>query len=422
MGWHAILAAVSVPQTRSECAALDAADPLRRWRERFSIPDDVVYLDGNSLGPLPCDVLARLTQVVEEEWGKRLIRSWNSAGWMEAPGRVGDKLAPLVGAGPGEVVVTDSTSVNLFKLLAGALGARPGRRVILTQRDNFPTDNYVAEGVAGMSGASVRAVAAGDIASALDADVAVLSLTHVNYATGEMHDMRALTEAAHAAGALALWDLSHTAGAMPVDLGGDGADLAVGCGYKYLNGGPGAPAWLYVARPLQGAVRQPLTGWLGHADPFAFEPGYRPAQGILQGMVGTPPILGLAALEVAVDLWREVGDMAAVREKSVALSELFIALVDTRCAGLGLEVASPRQADRRGSQVSLRHDAGYPVMQALIERGVVGDFRAPDILRFGLTPLSTRFLDVWDAVEALRDVLASGAWTRPELSVRRAVT
>ena len=422
MGWHAILAAVPVPRSRSECSALDAADPLRRWRERFSIPDDVVYLDGNSLGALPRDVPARLLEVVEEEWGRRLIRSWNASGWVGAPARLGDKLAPLLGAQPGEVLVTDGTSVNLFKLLAGGLAARPGRHIILTQRDNFPTDNYVAEGVAGLAGATVRAVEAEEIPAALDGDVAVLSLTHVNYATGEMHDMGALTEAAHAVGALTLWDLSHTAGAMPVDLGAVGADLAVGCGYKYLNGGPGAPAWLYVPRRLQAGVRQPLTGWFGHAEPFAFEPGYRPAHGILQGMVGTPPILGLAALEVAVDMWREVGDLAAVRVKSVALAELFIALVDDRCAGTGLVVASPRDAARRGSQVSLRHEAGYAVMQALIDRGVVGDFRAPDILRFGLTPLYTRFVDVWDAVEALRDVIEGGAWTRPEFAVRRAVT
>lgn len=414
---------MSTPASRAECAALDAADPLARWRERFSLPADVVYLDGNSLGALPRDVPARLRRVVEEEWGRGLIRSWNTADWMQAPARVGDKLAPLIGAEPGEVVVTDGTSVNLFKLLAAALrAAPPERRVILTQRDNFPTDNYVAEGVAGLAGAHVRAVEAGDIEAALDADVAVLSLTHVNYATGEIHDMHALTDAAHRAGAFALWDLSHTAGAMPVHLGDAGADLAVGCGYKYLNGGPGAPAWLYVPRRLQPVVRQPLTGWLGHAEPFAFEPAYRPAQGILQGMVGTPPILGLVALEVAIDLWREVGDMSSVREKSVALSELFIALVDARCDGLGLRVVSPRASSRRGSQVSLRHDAGYAVMQSLIERGVIGDFRAPDILRFGLTPLYTRFVDVWDAVEQLRDVLTTRAWTRPELSVRRAVT
>jgi kynureninase len=413
---------VPIPRSRLECAALDAADPLAPWRERFTIPDDVVYLDGNSLGALPRDVPAHLLRVVEEEWGRGLICSWNSAGWMAAPARVGDKLAPLLGAQAGEVVVTDGTSVNLFKLLAAALGARPGRTVILTQRDNFPTDNYVAEGVARLAGASVRAVAAPDLAGALDEGVAVLSLTHVNYATGEMHDMRSLTEAAHGAGALMLWDLSHTAGAMPVDLGAVGADLAVGCGYKYLNGGPGAPAWLYVPRRMQGVVRQPLTGWLGHAEPFAFEPGYRPAEGILQGMVGTPPILGLAALEVALDLWREVDDMVAVREKSVALSELFIMLVDDRCAATGLTVRSPRDSSRRGSQVSVAHEAGYAVMQALIERGVIGDFRAPDILRFGLTPLYTRFVDVWDAVEALRDVLETRAWARPQLSVRRAVT
>jgi kynureninase len=417
-----MIPALSVPTTRAACATLDAADPLAQWRSRFSIPDDVVYLDGNSLGALPRDVPERLRHAIEEEWGTGLIRSWNTAGWMAAPTRVGDKLAALLGASPGEVVVTDSTSVNLFKLLAGALGARPGRRVIVTQRDNFPTDVYVAEGLARLAGASLRVVEADAIESALDSSVAVLSLTHVHYATGAMHDLPALTAAAHEAGALALWDLSHTAGAMPVDLAAGGIDLAVGCGYKYLNGGPGAPAWLYVPQRLQAAVQQPLTGWLGHAEPFAFEPSYRPAPGVLQGMVGTPPILSLTALEVAIDLWLAVGDLAPVRAKSVALAELFIRLVDERCAGAGLELATPREAARRGSIVSLRHDGGYAVMQALIARGVIGDFRAPDILRFGLTPLYTRHTDVWDAVEALRDVLETGEWRRPEHSVRADVT
>jgi kynureninase len=399
--------------------ALDRADPLRALRERFAVPKGVVYLDGNSLGCLPRATAARVADVVEREWGDGLIRSWNEAGWIDLPRRVGDKIARLIGARPGEVIVADSTSVNLFKLLSGALALNPGRRVILTEDDNFPTDLYIAEAVAALLGAEVRRVPADAVADTVNEEVAVVSLTHVSYRTGRMHDLARLTARAHAAGALMLWDLAHSAGAMPVDLNACGADLAVGCGYKYLNGGPGAPAFLFIAERHQSAFRSPLSGWMGHADPFAFAPGYRAADGVARGLVGTPPILSLAALEVGVDLAREA-DMADVRRKSVALGDTLIALVERECPEPRL--VSPRDAAQRGSQVCFAHAQGYAVMQALIARGVIGDFRAPDILRFGFAPLYVRFADVGEAVRHLREVLERREWDRPEFRRRATVT
>jgi len=409
--------------TRDALAALDAADPLAPFRARFVLPPDVIYLDGNSLGALPRATPARLAAVAEAEWGRSLIRSWNEHGWIEMPLRVGDKIGRLIGAAPGQVAAADSTSVNLFKLLSAALHLAPGRTTILSEQDNFPTDLYIAEGVAGMLGGRhrLKLVAADAVADAIDGDTAVVMLTEVSYRTGARHDMAAITAAAHARGALVLWDLAHSAGALPVALDAAGADLAVGCGYKYLNGGPGAPAFLYVARRHHAAFVQPLSGWLGHAAPFAFEAGYRPAPGILRALCGTPPVLSLAALEVGVDLMLEA-EMAAIRRKSMALGDAFLALVEARCAGHGLELAAPRDAARRGSQVSFRHPDGYAIMQALIALGVIGDFRAPDILRFGFAPLYLRHLDIWDAVEVLREVCATRAWDRPEHRQRHAVT
>jgi kynureninase len=404
-------------------ARLDAADPLARFRGRFALPDGVIYLDGNSLGALPRATAARVARVVEEEWGRDLIGGWTRHGWIDLPLRLGDKVARLIGAAPGEVAVADSTSVNLFKLLAGALRLRPGRRVILSERDNFPTDLYIAEGLAALLGGghAVRLVETDEIAGAIDGETAVVLLTHVNYRTGRMHDMAALTRAAHEAGALMLWDLAHSAGALPVALGACDADLAVGCGYKYLNGGPGAPAFLYVARRLQEGFRSPLAGWLGHAAPFAFETGYRPGGGIARALAGTPPILSMAALEVGVDLALEA-DIGAVRAKSMALGELFRERVEAGCAGMGVTLASPRDPDQRGSQICFAHAEGYAVVQALIARGVIGDFRAPDIMRFGFAPLYLRYADVVQAAEALREVLATRAWDRPEFKTRAAVT
>ncbi len=409
--------------TRADLEALDATDPLACHRDAFTLPGGVIYLDGNSLGPLPRATPSRLAEVAEQDWGDGLIRSWNRAGWIDLPAKVGDKIARLIGAAPGEVIVTDSTSVNLFKALAGALRLAGDRRIILTEAENFPTDLYMMQGLVEWLGArhAVRAVAAEDIGGALDNDTAVLALTHVNYRSGAMHDMAALTRRCHERGALALWDLSHSAGAMPLDLAGADVDLAVGCGYKYLNGGPGAPAFLYVARRHHDSFRQPLSGWLGHADPFAFEGTYRPAPGIARGLTGTPPILSLAALEVGVDLLLSC-DLTEARKKSMRLTDCFVQLVEERCGGHDLLLLSPRAAGGRGSQVSFRHPAGYPVMQSLIARGVIGDFRAPDILRFGLAPLYLRYVDVWDAVSALSDVLATRVWDRPEYRVRAAVT
>jgi kynureninase len=453
-------------KTRDEALALDAADPLAHLREQFTIPPGLIYLDGNSLGTMPKETPARVQQVVTQEWGVGLIGSWNSAGWMQLPQRVGDKIGRLVGAGPGEVVAADSTSVNLYKVLAAALrmqrevidaprpagksddppggwpaglgrpGARPapGRTVIVSERSNFPTDLYIAESLAEQHGCRLLLVASPEeIPAALDERTALLMLTHVNYRTGRMHDMAALSAAAHAAGALAVWDLAHSAGALPVALHRDGADFAVGCGYKYLNGGPGAPAFAWVRREHVSRFKQPLSGWIGHAAPFAFVPGYVPADGISRYLCGTPPVLALAALECGVDTLlaaEPLGGLDAVRAKSLALTRLFIALVEERCGGHGLGLVSPREDMERGSQVCLSRDEGaYAIVQALIARGVVGDFRAgdaadhlPDILRFGVTPLYTRFVDVWDAVEHLRQVLDSSEWRDARFLQRGAVT
>ena len=436
---------MNIATTRDEARALDAADPLAPLREQFELPAGVIYLDGNSLGVLPRTTAARVQQLVRQEWGEGLIRSWNSAGWMALPARVGDKIARLVGAGPGELVVADSTSVNLFKVLSAALAivredarqAAPARRVIVSERSNFPTDLYIAESLAQQHGCELRLVEPDGIAAALGADTAVLMLTHVNYRSGRMHDMAALTAAAHAAGALAIWDLAHSAGAVPVDLKAANADFAVGCGYKYLNGGPGAPAFVWAHPRHVSRFWQPLAGWIGHAAPFEFRPGYRPAPGIARYQCGTPAVLSLAALECGVDtvLAAEAcaqgqGAMAALRAKSLALTRLFAERVQATCPALAL--VSPRADAERGSQVSFSHpEIGYAVVQALIARGVIGDFRAgdpsnparaPDILRFGFTPLYLRYVDAWDAAEHLHQVLEHEEWRRPEFQQRHAVT
>ncbi len=409
--------------SRRDAEALDRADPLAPLRERFALPEGVVYLDGNSLGPLPRVAAERVRRVVEEEWGRDLIRSWNLHGWIDLPARVGDKIARLVGAEPGEVVTADSTSLDLFKLAAAALELRPGRRTIVSERDNFPTDLYVLEGLARLldRGHELRTVPRDEVLASLDDDVALVVLTQVDYRSGALWDLAVATRAIHDRGALVLWDLAHSAGALPVDLAGAGADLAVGCGYKFLNGGPGAPAFLYAARRHQEALRTPIQGWLGHAEPFAFEAAYRPAPGIDRFRAGTPPVLSLAALDAALDLFAEV-ETEALRAKSMALGTLFLERVEARCAGFGVEPACPRNAEARGSQVSLRHPEGYAIVQALAARRVIGDFRVPDILRFGLAPLYLRYVDVWDAVEHLAQVLERHEWERPELRTRSKVT
>ena len=399
--------------SRLDCLALDARDELAPLREQFDLPAGVIYLDGNSLGARPKNALARAQEVLAQEWGTDLIRSWNKAGWFDLPLRLGDKLAPLVGAGPGEVAVTDSTSINLFKVLAAALGmqaANPDtteRRIIVTERANFPTDIYMAQGLADWldRGYRLRLVDSPEaLHAAIDSDTAVVMLTHVNYRTGYMHDMKAVTAHAHANGALAIWDLAHSAGAVAVELNADGADFAVGCTYKYLNSGPGSPAFVWVAPRHQAGFRQPLSGWWGHAMPFAMHPDFQPADGIRRALCGTQPILSLALVECGLDVFAQV-DMRAVRAKSLALSDLFIDLLEARCGHHPLTLVTPRAHPQRGSQVSLEHPHGYAVMQALIARGIIGDYREPDIMRFGFTPLYTRFVDVWDAVDALANIL-----------------
>jgi len=408
--------------TRQDCLDRDTADPLAGVRERFSLPDGVIYLDGNSLGALPTAAAAAVRDVSERQWGHDLIASWNKHGWIGLPQTVGGKIARLVGARASEVVAADSVSVNLFKLAAAAVGARGDRRVVLTEGGDFPTDLYILQGLAGlMPDIELRVVRPGEIGAALDDRVALVLLSHVHYRSGAVRDMAGLNAAIRAAGAMSLWDLSHSAGVLDVDLNRDGADLAAGCGYKYLNGGPGAPAWLYVAERHQAALRNPLSGWMGHARPFDFVDDYRPAAGIDRWLCGTPPILSLAALDAALGAFDGV-DVGAARAKAGALGDLFIERVEARCAGKGLTLASPREASARGGQVSFRHPHGWAVMQNLIARGVIGDFRSPDVIRFGFAPLYVRQVDVWDAVEVLGGILDSESWRDPRYQTVAAVT
>ncbi|MBI5279300.1 MAG: kynureninase [Burkholderiales bacterium] len=409
--------------TLQDCRALDAADPLRPLRDLFTLPAGVTYLDGNSLGPLPRATAARVARTIDEEWGEGLIRSWNSAGWFEMPQRIGDRIGQLVGAKAGETVATDTTSVNLYKVLSAALSvAGSGPRVVLSERSNFPTDLYIAESLCRERGFQLVLVEPDAIEARIAEGIAVLMLTHVNYRTGAMHDMARLTALAHAHGALVVWDLAHSAGAVPVDLNGADADFAVGCGYKYLNGGPGAPAFLWVHARHASRFVQPLSGWWGHAEPFEFTPGYRPAEGVTRYLCGTQTVLGMVALDCGLDTLHAT-DMAALRRKSLALTDLFISLVGQRCASHGLALVTPREHAKRGSQVCLsREEGAYAIVQALIARGVIGDFRAPDILRFGFTPLYLGFEDVWNAVEHLRDVMDTREWQQPQFNRRNAVT
>lgn len=408
--------------SRSSLAQRDAQDPLSAFREEFHLREGLIYLDGNSLGALPRSTPARLAEAVRSEWGEGLITSWLGAEWVSAPQRLGDKLARLLGAEPGEIVAADSTSVNLFKALTAALSLRPDRTVILSESTNFPTDVYMMQGVEAFSGGRVRAITVDPdmVLDRLADDVAVLLLTQVHYKTGRIRDMAEVTARAHAKGVLVIWDLSHSAGAIEVNLGAAQADFAVGCGYKFLNGGPGAPAFLFAARRHQTATPV-LSGWFGHARPFAFEEGYRPADGITRFLCGTPPVLGLTALECGIDIMARA-DMAALRRKSLQLGDTFIALMDERCAEFGFELISPRDSGLRGSQVAYAHPQGYELVQALKDADVIGDFRAPDVLRFGLTPLYLRYVDVYDAVERLRHICATRAWDKPHYRERAAVT
>jgi len=419
--------------TLDDCRALDANDPLRSLRDLYVIPQGVIYLDGNSLGAMPKSVPGRIAHAVNHEWGEGLIRSWNSAGWYEMPQRLGDKIAALIGARAGEVVATDTTSINVYKVLSAAitiaLANDKSRRVIVSERSNFPTDLYIAQALCKERGCELRLI--DDIADetaiapALQKDVAVLMLTHVNYRTGAMLGMAALTRAAHEAGALTVWDLCHSAGAVPVDLHAAAADFAIGCGYKFLNGGPGAPAFVWVHPRHREKFEQPLAGWWSHAAPFEFTHEYRPAPGIARYLCGTQPVLSMTALECGLDTFVEaqkLGGIEALRRKSLALTDLFMRLVEERCAG-AFKIVTPRDHALRGSQVCLSRDEGsYAIVQAMIARGVIGDFRAPDIARFGFTPMYTSFEDVWNASEHLAQVMDRGEWRRPEFNMKNAVT
>ncbi len=419
-----------------DCELLDLQDPLRSLRDQFELPPGLVYLDGNSLGMLPKNTAARVAHALTHEWGQDLIKSWNSAGWFTLPQRVGDKIARVIGAEPGEVVAADSTSINLFKVLAAAMhiaaADHPHKNKIISERSNFPTDLYIAEALCKERGFTLQLVETEEIETALQADAAVLMLTHVNYRTGAMHDMPSITAKAHAQGVLTVWDLAHSAGAVPVDLHASGADFAVGCGYKYLNGGPGAPAFVWVHPHHTDRFWQPLAGWWGHAAPFAFTPDYQPAKGITRFQCGTQPILSLTALDSGMDAFLSVealGGMAALRQKSLALTGLFMQLVRTRLHGHGFGIATPAEEALRGSQVSLtRDDGAYAIVQALIARGVIGDFRAgdggqhPDILRFGFTPLYIGYADVWHAADQLLQVMQSDEWQEARFSQKQAVT
>jgi kynureninase len=408
--------------SRADCEALDRADPLRQFRERFALPEGTIYLDGNSLGAMPKAAKAAVTGALDA-WQRDLISSWNVHGWIDLHERVGAKIGRLIGADGGETIAGDSTSINLYKVLAAALALRPGRRAIVSERENFPTDLYIAQGLIAQlgQGHELRLVSPEELPGAITEDVAVVMLTHVNYRTSFMYDMTKLTAAAHAKGALMLWDLAHSAGAVPVELAKAGADFAIGCGYKFLNGGPGAPAFLYAAKKHHAAMTPVLTGWFGHAAPFAFETGYRPADGIVKMAVGTPPILSLAALEAGVDVMLEAS-IDALREKSLKQAEVFAALMGQEAPAFGFEAASPADPAQRGSQLCYSHEHGWPIMRALIARGVIGDYRAPGILRFGFTPLYLGFAELWDAVAILREIMTRRAWDTPEHHARQRVT
>ncbi len=412
------------PITRDTCILRDEADPLAPIRAQFDLPAGIIYLDGNSLGALPRSVKARLQSAVADEWGTELIRAWNTTDWYHAPQRAGAAIARLIGAESDEVVVCDSTSVNLFKVLISALRMRPGRKVIVSERGNFPTDVYINAEAAELMGFELRCVEPEQVEAAIaeaGETLALVQLTHVHYKTGRVYDMARITAQAQALGALTIWDLAHSAGALPVELNDCNADFAVGCGYKYLNGGPGAPAFVFVAKRHICAVRQPLPGWHGHARPFEFTQDYEPHPGIERMLTGTAPQLSLIALEEALKVYQSI-DMMALREKNQALGDLFIALVDQELPDMGFEVVSPRNAEQRGSQVSLTHAEGYAIVQALIVQGVIGDFRAPDVLRFGFAAPYVRYSDIWDAVAHLKEIMRTDEWDKPEFKIRAAVT
>jgi kynureninase len=400
--------------TRDACVARDSADPLRGFRDRFVLPEGVVYLDGNSLGPMPRAAADVLNRTIEQEWGHDLIRSWNSAGWFDMPARLGDRIGALLGAAPGQTLICDTTSINLYKAIHAAIGLRPDRNVVIAEEESFPTDLYIIEGAMRSAGRPMQRRLIGrdgpSIDSLLDDQVAVAVLSHVNYRTGELLDMAGITRRLHDSGALVVWDLCHSAGVVEIAFDRHAVDFAVGCTYKYLNGGPGSPAFISVAKTHQAAAQHPLSGWWGHAAPFAFDRDFRPDAGIRRFLCGTQPIISLRGVEVALDAMQGV-EMAALRQKSLALTELFMARVGALLPGL--DIVTPRLPSSRGSQVGISFDKGYAVVQAMIERGVIGDFRAPDLMRFGFAPLYVRYQDVWDAAKMLADCINAEVWRDP---------
>ena len=409
--------------SREACVALDAGDPLAVFRDRFVMPDGVIYLDGNSLGPMPRAAASLLDRTITREWAHDLIKSWNSAGWFEMPLRLGNRVGALIGAAAGQTVVCDTTSINLYKAVHAAMALRPDRNVVVAEAASFPTDLYIIEGAMKSAGRPMRRRLVGidgpSVEALLDDKVAVVVLSHVDYRNGALLDIAAITEQIHRAGALAVWDLCHSAGVIDVGFDRHAIDFAVGCTYKYLNGGPGSPAFITVASPHQAAASHPLSGWWGHAAPFAFDRDFRPDAGIKRFLCGTPPIISLRGVEAALDALDGV-ELGALREKSLALSELFIARISSEMPGL--DIVTPREPRLRGSQVSIAFEHGYAVVQAMIERGVIGDFRAPDIMRFGFAPLYLRFADVWDAVEIMAECIRDEVWREPRYSERLAVT
>jgi kynureninase len=408
----------------AKIATLDEHDPLRSKRDAFVLPEGVIYLDGNSLGPVPKAALRELNIAAEQEWGEHLIRSWNSAGWFDLPATLGDRIARLIGATAGETVVTDTTSVNIYKLIHAGLNLRPGRSVIVAEGAGFPSDIYMSEGVASVRPdirIRLEGVDAPCIAELLTDDVAVVLVNHVDYRTGVLRDLATLTSRIHDAGAIAIWDLCHSVGTLRIDLNAHGADFAVGCTYKYLNGGPGAPAFVFAARRHHGKLSQPLSGWWGHANPFAFDRSFRAGAGIRPMLCGTQPILSMRALVGALEIWDDV-DLDQLRQKSLGLTDLFIALVEEGCGRFGVTLAAPRDPAMRGSQISFRHPHGYEIMQALIDRGVIGDFRSPDYMRFGFAPLYLSYADVYAAATILHDILANDTWHASRFATRGAVT
>ena len=410
-------------RTRSELESLDQSDPLAAFRDEFFLPDDVIYLNGNSLGAMPLAAAGRAKRVIEHEWAEGLIGSMNTAGWYELPSTLGRKIAPIVGANPDEVVMTDAVGINLYKVVSAALKMQPDRRIVVMEGSNFPTNNYMVQGLLAEldKGYTIRFAEADEIMDAIDEDVAAICITHVHYKTGHIHDMAAITKKAHAVGAAAVWDLCHSVGAMPVDLNGCNVDFAVGCTYKYVNCGPGAPSLLFVAERHHGKYTQPLTGWYGHADPFGFERDYRPVGDVRQMLTGTQATASLSIAEIGIDIMLRA-DMQQIREKSMRMTDLFIELVEERCGDYGFELISPRNAEQRGSHVSFHNDDGYSIIRAMHDQGVVCDFRAPGKMRFGFAPLYIRYVDVWDAADRLHNILTNDTWKEPKYQVRATVT